>query len=241
MAITSEVVVTRRGRSHTGSMATTLEDQPGKSGSFGTMMRRWRLRRRLSQLDLAIEAEVSARHVSFIETGRSRPSRSMVLRLASVLEVPAREQNRLLVAAGLAPAYSERSLDAPGMGAVREGVQRVLDAFDPYPCVVVDKDWWIVASNPGAMIERLRREVAASDSDELNALLVEIDSYPGGFADRQDLGGVAVPLELVTTAGRRLRFLSMVTTFGTALDLTPAELSIKAFRPADDATAVAVR
>lgn len=205
----------------------------------------------------------------------------MVLRLASVLDVPAREQNRLLVAAGFAPAYAERSLDAPDMGAVREGVQRVLDVFEPYPGVVVDKDWWIVASNPGAMvlldgvaphllerpnalrialhpdglaprianlaqwrthlIERLHREVAASGSDELKGLLAEIDSYPGGFVETQDLGGVAVPLELVTTAGRRLRFLSMVTTFGTALDLTAAELSIEAFLPADDATAAALR
>jgi transcriptional regulator with XRE-family HTH domain len=255
---------------------TTLDGQ-----TFGALMRRWRQRRRLSQLDLAIEADVSARHVSFIETGRSSPSRAMVLRLATVLDVPAREQNRLLVAAGLAPAYAERSLDAPDMVAVHAGVQRVLSAFDPYPCVVVDRGWWIVQANPGAavlldgvapyllerpnalrialhpdglaprignltqwrthLIERLRREVAASDSDQLSALLTEIDSYPGGFERTQDLGGVAVPLELVAPDGRELRLLSMVTTFGTALDLTAAELSIEAFLPADDATAAALR
>ena len=243
-------------------------------------MRRWRQRRRLSQLDLAIEADVSARHVSFIETGRSSPSRSMVLRLATVLDVPARERNRLLVAAGLAPVYAERPLDAPDMAAVRAGVQRVLDAFDPYPCVVVDRGWWIVRANPGAavlldgvashllerpnalrialhpdglaprirnlaqwrshLIERLRREVAASDSDQLGELLAEIDSYPGGFECTEDLGGVAVPLELDAADGRPLRFLSMVTTFGTALDLTAAELSIEAFLPADDVTAAAL-
>ncbi|PRC60910.1 transcriptional regulator, partial [Mycobacterium sp. ITM-2017-0098] len=80
---------------------------------FGSMLRSWRLRRRLSQLDLALDADVSARHVSFLETGRSAPSRAMVLRLAAVLNVPQREQNRLLVAAGLAPVYTERPLDAP--------------------------------------------------------------------------------------------------------------------------------
>ena len=106
--------------------------------AFGSLMREWRQRRRLSQLDLAIEADVSARHVSFIETGRSTPSRAMVLRLATVLDVPLREQNQLLLAAGLAPVYGERSLDDPDMAAVREGVERVLGAYNPFPCVVVD-------------------------------------------------------------------------------------------------------
>src|SRR5690349_100730 len=109
-------------------------------------MRQWRQRRRLSQLDLAIEADVSARHVSFIETGRSAPSRDMVLRLAGVLDVPLREQNQLLMAAGLAPVYRERPLDDPDMGAVRAGVERVLNAYNPFPCVVVDRGWQIVRS-----------------------------------------------------------------------------------------------
>ena len=91
------------------------------------------------------------------------------------------------------------------------------------------------------LLERLRREVASGDHAELRELLAEIDSYPGGFEESPDLGGVAVPLELETTDGRRLRFLSMVTTFGTALDLTASELSIEAFLPADDATAAALR
>ncbi len=260
---------------------TAADLAPGASGSVGTMLRRWRLRRRLSQLDLALAAEVSARHVSFIETGRARPSRTMVLRLAAVLEVPRREQNALLLAAGLAPVYGERSLDAADMAAVRLGVRRVLDAFDPYPCVAVDRGWWILEANSGAavllegvaphllerpnalrialhpdglaprianlaqwrahLIERVRREVEAGDSEQLRALLTEIDSYPGGLEQAADLGGVAVPLELETTDGRLLRFVSMVTTFGTALDLTAAELSIEAFLPADDATAQALR
>lgn len=205
----------------------------------------------------------------------------MVLRLARVLEVPRREQNRLLVAAGLAPAYAERSLDAPEMAGVRAGVARVLDAYDPYPCVAVDREWNIVAANPGTavllagvathllqrpnalrialhpdglaprianlaqwrahLIGRLRREVAAGVTGGVGGLLTELESYPGGLAGSLDLGGVAVPLELDTVEGRRLRLLSMVTTFGTALDLTAAELSIEAFLPADDATAAALR
>ena len=249
--------------------------------AFGSLMREWRQRRRLSQLDLAIEADVSARHVSFIETGRSTPSRAMVLRLATVLDVPLREQNHLLLAAGLAPVYGERSLDDPDMAAVREGIERVLDAYNPYPCIVVDRSWQIVSANAGAavlmdgvapslldrpnalrvalhpeglaprirnlpqwrhhLIERLRREVAVSGSTELLALLTEIESYPGGSQETRDLGGVAVPLELFTSQGKLLTFLSMATTFGTAMDLTAAELSIEAFLPADGATAAALR
>lgn len=249
--------------------------------SIGPLMREWRQRRRISQLDLAIEADVSARHVSFIETGRSVPSRAMVLRLAEVLDVPLREQNQLLLAAGLAPVYTERTLDDPDMAAVREGVSRVLEAYNPYPCVVIDRGWNLLQANDGAgvmlegvaqhllaepnalritlhpegmaprirnlaewrhhLITRLRREAAVSGSAELADLLAEVESYPGGMEPVRDLGGVVVPLELSTPRGDTLTFLSTVTTFGTALDLTAAELSIEAFLPADDRTAAALR
>jgi transcriptional regulator with XRE-family HTH domain len=261
---------------HTGAVTTLDVSTP----TFGSLMRTWRQRRRLSQLDLAIEAGVSPRHVSFVETGRSTPSRAMVLRLAAVLDVPLREQNQLLLAAGLAPIYGERALDDPDMAAVRAGIERVLKAYNPFPCVVVDRNWQIVQANPGAgvllegvaphllerpnalrlalhpeglaprirnlaqwrhhLVERLRRENAVCGSAALSALLAEIDSYPGGSDDTGDLGGIAVPLELYTPDGRLLTFLSTVTTFGTALDLTAAELSIEAFLPADDATAAAL-
>lgn len=249
--------------------------------SIGSLMREWRQRRRISQLDLAIEADVSARHVSFIETGRSVPSRAMVLRLAEALDVPLREQNQLLLAAGLAPVYAERALDDPDMGAVREGVSRVLEAYHPFPCVVVDRCWNLLQANAGSaimldgvaphlmarpnalritlhpdgmaprignlpewrhhLISRLRREVSVSGSAELAELLAEIESYPGGSAPTRDLGEVAVPLQLATPEGDTLTFLSTVTTFGTALDLTAAELSIEAFLPADEHTAAALR
>jgi transcriptional regulator with XRE-family HTH domain len=252
-----------------------------QTAPFGSLLRQWRERRRLSQLDVAIEAEVSARHVSFLETGRSSPSRAMVLRLADVLDVPLREQNQLLLAAGLAPVYGERSLDDPDMAAVRTGVERVLNAYNPFPCIVVDRGWQIVGANAGAgvllegvapsllerpnalrvalhpdglaprirnlaqwrhhLLDRLRREVAVSGSAELSSLLAEIDSYADGSEEPHDLGRVAVPLELYTLDGRLLTFLSTVTTFGTALDLTAAELSVEAFLPADEDTAAALR
>jgi hypothetical protein len=185
------------------------------------------------------------------------------------------------MAAGLAPVYAERSLDDPDMAPVREGLAVVLKAYEPFPCLAVDRGWNIIAANAGAgamlqgvaphlldsmnalrislhpdglaprirnlgqwrhhVIGRLRREVMVGGSDELAALLAEIESYPGGFDDGTDLGGVVVPLELVGPDDRVLRFLSTVTTFGTALDLTAAELSIEAFLPADEATAAALR
>jgi transcriptional regulator with XRE-family HTH domain len=245
--------------------------------SFGSVLRDWRRRRRLSQPELAIEADVSARHVSFIETGRSAPSRAMVLRLAEALNVPARDRNRLLLAAGLAPAHPERPLDDPDMAGVRAGIDIVLAAYDPYPCVVVDHGWRLVRTNaasaillegvaphlldkPNALrltlhpdglaprirnlaqwrhhlIGRLRREVAATGSAELTALLTEIESYPGGSDPGDDFGDVVVPLELHTSDGALLTLISTVTTFGTALDVTAAELSIEAFLPGDARTA----
>src|SRR5258705_9540316 len=143
-------------------------------------MREWRQRRRLSQLDLAIEADVSARHVSFIETGRSAPSRAMVLRLAGVLDVPLREQNQLLMAAGLAPVYRERALGDPDMTAVREGVERVLNAYNPFPCVVVDRGWQIVHANAGAGV--LLDGVAPDLLERPNALRIAV--HPEGLAPR---------------------------------------------------------
>src|SRR4051794_37191261 len=107
----------------------------------GPLLRSWRERRRMSQLDLALEAGVSARHVSFVETGRARPSATMVLQLAEQLEVPLRERNALLQAAGHAPAFQERPLDAHDMTPVREAVDLVLAGHDPYPAAAVDRGW----------------------------------------------------------------------------------------------------
>ena len=116
---------------------------------IGDQLRAWRRRRRLSQLDLALDAEISARHLSFLETGRSRPSRPMLMRLAERLNVPARDRNLLLVAAGFAPALPERSLDDPALAAARRAVDLVLKAHEPFPALAVDRHWQLVAANAG--------------------------------------------------------------------------------------------
>jgi len=117
---------------------------------FGGLLRHWREARRLSQLDLALEANVSSKHVSFLETGRNRPSREMILRLSQVLEVPLRDRNLLLNCAGFAPAYRESALDSPVVDQAMEAINRILDKQDPYPAIVVDADWALVRQNSGA-------------------------------------------------------------------------------------------
>lgn len=120
-----------------------------QSVPVGAQLRAWRSRRHLSQLDLALDAEISARHLSFLETGRSRPSRAMLLRLAERLRIPPRDRNLLLVAAGFAPALPERALDDPAMAAARRAVDLVLAAHEPFPALAVDRHWQLVAANGG--------------------------------------------------------------------------------------------
>jgi transcriptional regulator with XRE-family HTH domain len=113
----------------------------------GGLLREWRRRRQLSQLDLAGEAEISQRHLSFLESGRSRPSRDMLLRLAGQLDVPLRERNVMLIAAGFAPHYPERPYDDPALAAARAVVERVLAAHEPYPALAFDRHWTMLAAN----------------------------------------------------------------------------------------------
>ena len=115
--------------------------------SIGDHLREWRQRRRLSQMDLALDAEISTRHLSFLETGRARPSRDMVLRLAESLEVPLRERNVLLLAAGFAPVFGERRLDDPALAPAGAAVDLVLKGHEPYPAVAIDRHWTLVAAN----------------------------------------------------------------------------------------------
>ena len=147
----------------------------------GALLRDWRRRRRLSQLDLALDAGISARHLSFVETGRANPSADMVLHLADELQVPLRERNRLLLAAGYAPVYEERALDDPEMQPVHEAVQLVLDGHDPYPAITVDRGWALVAHNPGAqlLMEGLPGDLLAPPLNVLRASL-----HPDGLAPR---------------------------------------------------------
>ena len=118
----------------------------------GELLRSWRQRRSLSQLELALDADVSARHVSFLETGRSRPSREMVLHLAEHLEVPLRERNGLLLAAGYAPLYGESSLETDEMTPVRQALDRFLRAHEPYPALVIDRHHNLLAANDALAI-----------------------------------------------------------------------------------------
>jgi transcriptional regulator with XRE-family HTH domain len=113
----------------------------------GEQVRHWRQRRRLSQLDLACEAEISTRHLSFIETGRAAPSREMILHLAESLDVPLRQRNALLLAAGFAPVFQERSLDDPALRPAREAIEALLNAHAPYPALAIDRHWNLIAAN----------------------------------------------------------------------------------------------
>ncbi|HEY1720090.1 MAG TPA: helix-turn-helix transcriptional regulator [Magnetospirillaceae bacterium] len=113
----------------------------------GDLLRVWRQRRRLSQLDLASEAEISTRHLSFLENGRATPSRDMILRLAEELEVPMRERNALLLAGGFAPVYAEREIDDPDLAAARKAIELFLERQKPYPAFAIDRHWKVVASN----------------------------------------------------------------------------------------------
>lgn len=254
--------------------------------SVGALLREWRMRRRMSQLDLASSAEISSRHLSFVETGRSRPSREMVLHLADHLEVPLRERNALLVAAGYAPTYHASDLSAPEMQAVREGIEGVLRGAEPYPAILVDRHWQLVSANRAAgvltegvapelleppvnvlraslhprglaprivnlaewadhIIGNLLRQVAVTGDEDLRALADELlalareqgaEPRPGG----ERPGAIALPLR-VRADGGEWAFVTTIATFGTALDVTLAELAIEVFLPADPATAAALR
>ena len=131
---------------------TTLTSQAGPARPVGELLREWRDRRRLSQLDLSIQADISTRHLSFVETGRSRPTPTMIIRLTEQLDVPLRERNRLLLAAGYAPAYPQHGLDEPELSSVRAALRQVLDAHEPYPGVLINRWWEILDRNEGVSL-----------------------------------------------------------------------------------------
>ena len=263
---------------------------PSASPSVGELLRDWRQRRRLSQLDLSLEASVSARHLSFVETGRSKPSRELLLHLAEHLDVPLRDRNAWLLAAGYAPLYREHTLDEPTMAPVRAALDKILASHMPYPAVIVDRRWDLVAGNDAALsvltegvsptllegpinalrvslhpdgmaprivnlaeysahlLARLHRQAALSGDRALFALHEELRAYPGVVDDPTAAGDPAAMLfvPLVLRAGGpggapELTFFSTLATFGTALDITLAELAIESFFPADAVTEAALR
>jgi transcriptional regulator with XRE-family HTH domain len=245
--------------------------------TVGPLLRDWRQRRRMSQLDLSVEAEVSARHLSFVETGRSRPSRELLLHLAEHLDVPLRERNALLLAAGYSPNFHETPLDAAEMHPVREALDKILASHEPFPAVVVDRRWNLVALNEPAgglladgvapelmappanalrvslhpdgmaprianlaeysahLLERLQRQASASGDPGLEALYEELRGYPGVHEKSRGPSDTAsmlfVLLVLRVEGGDPLRFFSTLATFGTALDITVAELAIESWLP----------
>ncbi len=156
---------------------TTLSPDTG----VGPLLRGWRELRRISQLDLALRADSSARHISFVETGRSRPSEEMILRLADHLDIPVRERNALLVIAGYAPRYPQTPLDDPAMASVREGLDRLLAGYEPYPALVVDGRYDVVAANRGIalLMEGIAEELLVPP---LNAMRITL--HPAGLAPR---------------------------------------------------------
>jgi transcriptional regulator with XRE-family HTH domain len=259
---------------------------PMSAVSFPDLLRTWRHRRRLSQLGLALEAGVSQRHLSFLESGRSHPSREMILQLSETLEVPLRERNDLLVAAGFAPAFRARALDDPQMAQVMGAVRTMLASHGPFPAVAVGAAWDIRLANAAferfvAMLGddlwqrvggrnlmrlffhpqgirpwvrnwnevapllwwRARREVEAAGSRELGALLAELAPWQDeAVLWSEDLVALVPVLSLVLEKdGLRASLFTVISTFGTAQDVTADELRIETLFPADEATEVLLR
>ncbi|MER6958559.1 MULTISPECIES: helix-turn-helix transcriptional regulator [unclassified Streptomyces] len=147
----------------------------------GPLLRAWRVRRRMSQLELALRADSSARHISFVETGRSRPSEEMVLRLAEHLDVPVRERNALLLAAGHAPRYPHTPLDDPALDALRAGMERLIQGYEPFPALVMDARYDVLAANRGIamLLDGVPESLLAPP---LNAMRLTL--HPQGLAPR---------------------------------------------------------
>ncbi|MET0333903.1 MAG: helix-turn-helix transcriptional regulator [Rhizobacter sp.] len=156
--------------------ASTTASQP-----VGMLLREWRQRRRLSQLDLAMDADISTRHLSYMETGRATPSRAMVLHLAEQLDVPLRERNVLLTSAGYAPLYPERKLDDPALQAARQTMERLLKAHEPHPALAVDRHWNMVAHNQPLL---LLMEGIAPELMQQPVNVLRISLHPQGVAPR---------------------------------------------------------
>ncbi len=254
--------------------------------SFGQMLRDWRLRRRYSQLALALEAEISQRHLSFLESGRSNPSRDMILRLAEFLQMPLRDRNALLATAGYAPAYHARGLASPDMEQARIAIERILTGHEPHPALAVDRCWMLRSANravavltEGAapsllagevnvlrlslhpeglaprivnfrewrdhILARLTHDIELTADRQLIDLRKELRAYPvppGAAPMRKPVAAtseIAVPLVIRSREGP-LGFLSTTTLFGTAVDITLADIVIESFFPADPQTAAAM-
>ncbi|RLT96794.1 helix-turn-helix domain-containing protein [Ketobacter sp.] len=281
---------------------TPYTQTPQNQSGFGALLRTWRQRRKRSQLDVSLDAGVSQRHLSFLESGRAKPSREMVLQLASVLEIPLREQNLLLNSAGFSAHFASRPLDSAAMSAVKQALDLTLQHHEPYPAVVVDRHWNLLLQNTaaerfmgllgpmdqlwqrihpeavpnvmrltfspqglqplivnwpevaGMLLSRLQREVSAyPDQTELAQLFSDLINLPSVPERWQGLlsmnpalnaspdSSLQPPEPILPLAlrfnGTSLRIFSMISTFGTALDITADELRVETFFPADEGSA----
>jgi len=251
--------------------------------TFPSLLKTWRAKRRLSQLELALTSGVSQRHLSFLELGRAQPSRGMVVQLSEALDVPLRERNGWLLAAGFAPIYRVRSLDDPQMAQVLHAVRMMLTNHEPYPALAVDRAWnirfanapfeqltamlgtdvwtavggtprnllrlffhpngirpWVTNWNSVAPLlwHRAQREAEAVGGGELRSLLDELAPLQDAATLRLADDAALVPVMPFTLErnGLRVSFFTVISTFGTAQDVTTDELRIESMFPADDAT-----
>lgn len=263
-----------------------IQNQVRKT-EFCGLLKHWRNHRSLSQLDLALRADVSQRHVSWLETGRSQPSRDMVLRLTEALDIPLRERNQLLTSAGFAAMFTENKLDEPSMKPVLHVISRMLDNHEPFPAIVLDRMWNIIMQNKAAGIlfqitgDPASLWQAVGDNGDKNIALLSI--HPNGLRQFISNWATAGPMflrrlkrealesgdqrvikkfyELETLAGETLRddtpddpllpilplefqfgdfklsLFTVISTFGTAQDVTTDELRIETFYPTDDQSA----
>lgn len=256
--------------------------------TFESELSRWRQHRQLSQLALSLEANVSQRHVSYLETGRAKPSREMLIRLCDAMTIPFRERNQLLTLAGFSALYEERPLDAPTMQPILKAIESMLNAHDPLPAIVVDRFWNVIKQNQAAQnwfsaltdtpkmqkliqqegafnlalltmhpdglrqyidnwhqvfplfVRRLIQEVKLSGDREVQQKLLsylslsEIEKPES--ADNQQALMPVVPL-ILSIGERKLSLFSIISTIGTAQDITADELRVESFYPADDQTA----
>ncbi len=260
-------------------------NNPADTRNFNAALKHWRKQRKMSQLDLALAAEVSQRHVSWLETGRSQPSRDMVVRLADAMEVPLRERNQILNLAGYANLYAERDLSEPAMAAVADILSDVLKHHEPYPAFVLDRHWNIKMKNQAAdklftivgdpeqvwraigdqgekniarltihpdglrrfitnwatvappFMRRLKKEAIETADKSLLALYEELEHLAGDLIEDVPTAELlpVLPLE-ISLGGTPLKLCSVISTFGTAQDVTANELRIEAFYPADEPT-----
>ncbi len=259
------------------------------AGSVGDLLRAWRSKRRLSQMELALTAGVSARHLSYVETGRAKPSATLLDALADVLRMPLRERNALLLAGGFAPRYSQTRLDAPTMQAMRASITRLLDAHDPFPGLALDRHWNVVIANRAAqrmiglvsrelregvpnvfrlslhpqgmaahtanfqawgryLLRELQRLVDEGTDRELSALYEEVRAYPNVKALLSQNAAAASPADtellipcILRHGGQLMSLFTTLVSFGSARDVTLAELTVELFYPSDPASDAMLR